>query len=78
MGKSGNKTDSFVKNYQKAESRNPTITYRQGSTGVSATVTAGGNEYRSEYKSSRDEARGQAIDMADSSNNFLFDDDDDE
>lgn len=73
MGKSGDKTDKFVKKYQKAESSNPTITYRQGSTGVSAIVTVGGNEYHSEYKSSKDEARSQAIDMADLSNRFLFD-----
>ena len=78
MGKSGNKTDSFVKNYQKAEGSNPTITYRHGDTGISATVTAGGNEYHSRSYSSADEARGEAIDMANSGNSFLFDDDDDE
>jgi hypothetical protein len=64
MGKSGRQMDDFTKDYQRSERDNPTISYRETDTGVQATVTAGGNEYHSSSCSSKDDARGEASQMA--------------
>lgn len=67
MSKSGKQTDKFTKDFQRSEGKNPTLSYEETGTGIRATLTAGGNEYISQSCSSKDEARGEVVKMADSS-----------
>jgi dsRNA-specific ribonuclease len=76
MSKSGRTMDNHTKGYQKSESKNSTISYRETGCGIQATVTSGGNQFISGSYSSKDEARQEAADMAHDSLGFLYDDED--
>lgn len=65
---SGKSMDKFTKSIQKAEGINPTISYRETGAGdIEATVTVGRNDYISSGKSSKEDARAEAVEMASSS-----------
>jgi len=74
MSKSGKDMDDYTKGIQSSEQINTTISYRDTSCGIEATVTTGANEYISQCHENRDDARGEAVNMASDSLGFLYED----
>ena len=72
MSKSGRTMDNHTKGYQKSESKNSTISYRETGCGIQPTVTSGGNEYNSRSFNTKNEARQEASNLATESLSFLY------